>query len=37
MIDKKKLIQALYDECEKDIYKELPKWVVMVIERQEEI
>ena len=34
MIDKENLIKALYEECRKDIYKEIPSWILKVIENQ---
>lgn len=37
MIDKSKLIDALYEACEKDSFKELPSWIINVINKQEEV
>lgn len=37
MIDKNKLIDALYEACEKDSFKELPSWVINVINKQPEV
>ena len=34
MIDKDELIKDLQEECNKDIYKELPMWILKVIEKQ---
>lgn len=34
MIDKNKLIEALFAACEKDSFKELPSWVINVINKQ---
>ena len=37
MIDKEKLIQSLHDACDKDVFKELPKWIIDLINNQPEV
>ena len=37
MIDKEKLIQELYDACDKDVFKDMPKWILDVINNQPEV
>lgn len=37
MIDKNKLIKELLEECDKDIYKSIPIWILNTINRQVEI
>lgn len=36
MIDKNKLLESLIEACEKDSFKELPLWVINVINKQPE-
>ena len=37
MIDRNKLLESLIEACEKDSFKELPSWVINVINKQTEI
>lgn len=37
MIDKEKLIQDLYDACDKDVFKDIPTWILDVINSQPEV
>lgn len=37
MIDRNKLLESLIEACEKDSFKELPSWVINVINKQSEV